>query len=240
MPILPGRIWLIDVARGLALLGMAAFHLVFDLQMFGFLLPGASTQGVFYYHARIVAGSFLFLAGAGLWLAHGGGVRWPAFWRRWIRIALAATLVTLATRIVLPDWYIFFGILHSIALASLLGLLFLRLPGSVNVLLGLGVIAAAWRLPPLLDWNHPGLRFLGLNTAPTFTVDFEPLIPWFGPFLIGMGLARLAMPLLPGLARLRPPPPWHRMDWPGRHSLAIYLLHQPVLIALVWAMAQLR
>ncbi len=234
------RIWLIDAARGLALLGMAAFHLVFDLQMFGFLPPGTSVQGVFYYHARIVAGSFLFLAGVGLWLAHGPAIRWRAFWRRWIRVAAAAALVTLATRIAMPDWYVFFGILHSIALASLLGLLFLRLPALVNLALGAAVIAAAWWLPPLLGWNHPALRFLGLNTAPTLTVDFEPLVPWFGPFLIGMGLARLAAPLLPRLARMRPPAPWHRLDWPGRHSLAIYLIHQPILIALIWAVAQLR
>jgi len=232
------RLWLIDSARTLALLGMAAFHLVFDLQMFGFVPPGTAVSGFFYYHARIVAGSFLFLAGMGLWLAHGQGIRWPAFWRRWGKIAAAAALVSLATRIAMPDFWIFFGILHSIAVASLLGLVFLRLPGLVNLALGLAVVWAAWPLPPLLEWQAPALRFLGLTTLPTYTMDFEPLVPWFGPFLAGMGIARLIAPVLPRLAQISPEGlGW--LAWPGRHSLAVYLIHQPVLISLVWLAAQI-
>lgn len=232
------RLWLIDSARTLALIGMAAFHLVFDLQMFGFVPPGTAVTGFFYYHARIVAGSFLFLAGMGLWLAHGQGIRWPAFWRRWGMIALAAALVSLATRIAMPDFWIFFGILHSIATASLLGLVFLRLPGLVNLALGLVVIWAAWPLPALLEWQAPALRFLGLTTLPTYTMDFEPLVPWFGPFLAGMGIARLITPALPRLAQIAPARlGW--LAWPGRHSLAVYLIHQPVLISLVWLASQI-
>jgi len=120
-----GRILALDLARTLALLGMVTFHFTYDLDLFGWVPPYTSVTGWFWYHARLTAGSFIFLAGVSLWLSHGAGIRWPAFWRRWVRVAGAAAVVTLATRIAIPDYYIFFGILHSIALSSLLALPFL-------------------------------------------------------------------------------------------------------------------
>jgi len=228
------RIWALDAARSAALLAMASYHLTYDLQMFGLIGPGVAVSGFFWAYARAIAGSFLALAGAGLWLAHGRGLRGRAFARRLAMIVAGAAAVSLATALALPDWWVFFGILHCIAASSLLGLAFLRLPGLVNIALGLAVVAAPGLLPVV---DHPALIWLGLGSTPPQSVDFEPLLPWFGPFLIGMGLARLAEPALRALPA---PRGWlRRLDWPGRHSLAIYLLHQPVLFALVWAFVQI-
>lgn len=217
---------------------MFAFHLVFDLQMFGHLPHGITATPFFYWHARIVAGSFLFLAGFSLWLAHGTGLRWPAFRRRWLRVAGAAALVSLATRLALPDYWVFFGILHCIAVSSLLGLAFLRLPFPVTALAGVVVMAGSYILPDPA-FNAPWLRFLGLHKVDTFTVDFEPLFPWFGPFLLGMACAQALgrhgkLPLL----ALPDRPLTRALVWPGQHSLAIYLAHQPVLLALIWVVTQ--
>ena len=121
----------LDIARSAALLGMVCFHIVFDLQMFGHLPFGTTLHPVFYWHARLVAGSFLFLAGVSLWLAHGQGIHWPAFWRRWIKLVAAAALVTVATYVALPEYFVYFGILHCIAASSLIGLLALRLPAAL-------------------------------------------------------------------------------------------------------------
>ena len=227
---MPQRLWFLDVARTLALLGMVIFHFTYDLELFGVLAQGTASTGFFWYFARAVAGSFLALAGVSLWLAHGQGIRWPGFWRRWLKLALAAGLVSLATRLAMPEVWVFFGILHAIALFSLIGLAFLRLPGIVTLGLGLAILLASPHLAQALQWNAAPLRFLGLGTLPSYTVDFEPVFPWFGPFLIGLGLARLADPLRPALAR------WAGPDWlarPGQRSLAIYLLHQPLLIGLL-------
>lgn len=223
------------MARTLALLGMVLFHFTYDLEMFGLLAPGTASSGFFWYHARAVAGSFLALAGASLWLAHGRGMRWPGFWRRWLKLAIAAALVSLGTRFAMPDAWVFFGILHAITLFSLIGLTCLRLPAVVLMALGLGLILASPALAQMLQWNAAPLRFLGLSTVPSYTIDFEPVFPWLGPFLIGMGLARAAEPLRESLARITGPA-W--LAWPGRHSLAIYLLHQPLLIGalLLWTM----
>ncbi len=142
----PGRIAALDIARTVALIGMAIYHFTYDLEMFGHLAPGTAVTGFWAIFARLVAGSFLFLAGISLWLAHGRAIRWRAFARRFAMIAGAALLVTLATRLALPESFVFFGILHSIAAASLIGLAFLRLPAGLTLAAAAGILAIA-RLP---------------------------------------------------------------------------------------------
>ena len=218
---------------------MVCFHIVFDLQMFGHLPFGTTLHPVFYWHARLVAGSFLFLAGVSLWLAHGQGIRWPAFWRRWIKLVAAAALVTVATYVALPEYFVYFGILHCIAASSLIGLLALRLPAAAVAALGAVIMVASYILPDPA-FNAPLLRFIGLATEPAMTVDFEPLFPWVGPFLLGLASAKWAS--APGLLHrlaLSDTPVLRRLAWPGQHSLVVYLIHQPILIALIWVASYL-
>jgi len=229
------RIPLLDLTRSAAVLGMIAFHFSYDLVMFGVIPRDYAATPLFYYHARIVAGSFLLLAGVGLWLAHGQTIRWPAFWRRFGKIAAAAAAVSLATRIAMPDYFVYFGILHAIALYSLLGLAALRLPAAVTSLIAAGFIAGSylWKSDA---FNAPLLRFVGLATEPAYTMDFEPVFPWFAATLLGIAVGRigtraglwhwLAHPATPLI---------HSLGWPGRHSLIIYLIHQPILLGLIWA-----
>ncbi len=237
----PHRILILDLARSLALLGMIAFHLSYDLLMFGLLPASYFASLPFYLHARIVAGSFIFLAGLGLWLSHGAGLRWPAFWRRFGKIAAAAALVSLATWLAMPDQFIYFGILHAIALYSLLGLVTLRLPAPVIALIAASIFAGAWVLPSE-SFNAPLLRFIGLATVPAQTADFEPLFPWFGTFLFGIAAGKIgqAFDLWAALSRRPATAVLTLLAWPGRHSLIIYLIHQPILIGLVYAFARLR
>jgi uncharacterized membrane protein len=233
-PLAATRIAELDLARSAALLGMAIYHFSYDLQMFRYLPAGTVTSGGWAIFARLVAGSFIAIAGVSLVLAHRHGFRRRAFLRRLAVIGAAAALVSLATWLAFPDAFIFYGILHSIFVASLVGALFLRAP----VVLILAVAVAIFALPrwvtvPALD-DGP-LQWLGLS-AHRGTLDFEPVFPWAGLFLFGMAAARLAA-RAGWLDRPRPAPgPWaRRLGWPGRHSLAVYLLHQPVLLGLVAA-----
>ncbi|MDP1575253.1 MAG: heparan-alpha-glucosaminide N-acetyltransferase, partial [Cypionkella sp.] len=159
------RIPLLDLARTLALIGMAAFHFSYDLLMFGLIDYAYAHSDTFYFLARFVAGCFLLLSGVGLCLAHGQAIRWPAFWRRFAKIAGAALLVSLATRIAMPEFYIYFGILHAIALYSLLGLLTLRLPAIATAALAAVFVYGSyhWHAQAL---TAPLLRFIGLSLEP--------------------------------------------------------------------------
>ncbi len=233
------RIAAIDIARGLALLTMAIYHFTWDLEFFGYADPGMTAQGGWRLFARCIATSFLFLVGVSLYLGHGNGIRWRGFWRRFVMIAAAALAITAATYVAVPDAFIFFGILHQIAVASLFGLAFLRLP----VVLVIAAAALCLALPlfaRMPGFDHPALWWLGLAPTNPRSNDYVPLFPWFAAVLSGIAAARLAAAsgLLARLAQ------WHPGRWArpfvvaGNHSLLVYLVHQPVLIGLIWVFTQ--
>lgn len=225
------RILVLDLARTAAVVGMVVFHFTFDLQMFGHIAPGTIYQPFWYYFARLVAGSFLFLAGVSLWLAHGTGIRWPAFWRRFAMVGGGAVLVSVASIWVTPGGFIYFGILHALAVASLIGLLFLRLPSLVTLAVAAVVFALPW-FAIASAFDGLWLIWLGLAETRPNMADYVPLLPWLAPCLAGIAVARLGTraglwPRLSGQIS----PAMRAITFPGRHSLIIYLAHQPILIA---------
>ncbi|GAB4354373.1 MAG: DUF1624 domain-containing protein [Oricola sp.] len=237
------RIEWIDLARGLALVAMATYHFSWDLEYFGYLDPGTAGTGPLKWYARAIASSFLVLVGVSLVLAHGNGIRWRGFGKRLAMVAGAAAAITAVTWYATPDAYIFFGILHEIAVASLLGLLFLRLPAWLVL-----AVAAAWFSVPFWGkselFSQPALLWTGLSSVPPRSNDFVPLFPWFAAVLVGMAAGRFMT--ASGLAeRLAGNPPARNaatrgLRFAGRHSLVTYLVHQPVLIACVWLFSQVH
>jgi uncharacterized membrane protein len=231
------RLPAIDIARTAALAGMVVFHFVVDLELFGHVPPGTTRSGLWPDFARVVAGSFLFLAGVSLWLAHGRGIRWRPFLRRLAVLALAAGGITLVTWLAMPERFVFFGILHSIAAASVIGLAFLRLPATVTLAAAAAVLAAP-RYLRSEAFDAPWLLWLGLSERRPVTIDFEPVFPWLAPCLAGIAAAKVAerAGLLSALAGSRARGRVGRaLAAPGRNSLWIYLAHQPVLVAAIWA-----
>lgn len=233
------RVSVIDIARGFALVAMAIYHFTWDLEFFGYVDPGTTAYGNWKIFARCIATSFLFLVGISLVLAHANGIRWPGFRRRLAMVVAAALAITVATWFAMPATFIFFGILHQIALASVLGLAFLRLPSLLTLLIAALVVAAPNYLRSEA-FNHPALWWIGLSTVNPRSNDFVPLFPWFGAVLAGIGAAGLARKagLFERLAKLQPGAWSKPFSFFGRHSLAFYLIHQPVLISLVWLFAQ--
>ncbi len=230
------RLIALDAARTLAVVCMVIFHFTFDLALFGFIDPGTMSQPFWYYFARMIAGSFLFLSGISLWLAHGQGIRWTAFWKRWLMIAAGAALVTTASLWLVPGGPIWFGILHAIAVASLLGLIALRLPWPVTLALAAVIFAAAWG-PRFTAFDPLWLVWTGLAEMRPMMGDYVPLIPWAAPALAGVAIAKAFR--LDRARGSQPSPFVHRLTFAGRHSLIIYLIHQPILFGLfnlyIWA-----
>lgn len=235
-----GRIQLVDLARGIALLAMFVFHFAYDLSNFGLIETDIAFEPGWRLFARCIAGSFLVIVGASLVLATRKGLNRSAFLKRLAMVVAAAAAVTIGTFFAMRDNFIFFGILHHVALASVLALPFLRLPIVLVVL----AAVIAFALPAFVDlplFDQPWAVWLGFSHAPIQTADFVPVFPWFGCVLTGIALARLVLPRLDGTAAAGWRPgsrPARIICWGGRHSLLVYLVHQPVFIGLIMLATQ--
>lgn len=221
------RIGALDVARGAAVVAMVVYHTAWDLSELRLIPTAIVGDPGWNVFARAIASSFLLLAGFGLALAHGRGLDVPKLLRRAAVIAAAALLVTVATWFVFPDAYVFFGILHAMAASSLLAAPFARVPAALTGLAAAGVGALSLLASPAFD--APWLAFLGLGTRVPLTNDYVPLVPWLAFVLAGVALGRVTDPLrwlpqgAPSLGGAR------ALAWLGRHSLVIYLAHQPLI-----------
>ena len=235
--LLTRRLHSIDAARGTAVVMMVVYHLCWDLVYFGHADFDLLHDPYWRAFNRAILGSFLALVGLSLVLAH--GERWHPrpFLRRLAIIAACAAAVTTGSALLFPDSFVYFGVLHHIAVASVLGLGFLRLPPAVTVAAAIAALLASdiFTSPA---FNTPWLWWLGLSTNARVANDFVPILPWFGLVLLGVAAGRLVLPhhrdlLLPAWqphGRLS-----RGLTWAGRHSLVVYLAHQPVLLGLLYA-----
>lgn len=232
----PGRYRLLDLLRGLALYAMAVYHLAWDLLFLGLAdIPVASGTFWLWFRAAIIS-TFLVLVGVSLVLICRNGLDSRRHLLRVARLVAAAAAVSVATLAIAPANWVFFGVLHCIAAASLLLVPAVRLPAVAAALLGVAVIVADRFGGPVFD--APWLWWVGLGTFMPATLDYVPLFPWFGPVLLGIALGHWLFPQ-DGGSRL---PAWsprgavgRATAWCGRHSLLFYLLHQPALLAILHA-----
>lgn len=231
------RLPFLDKARGIALAAMVIYHFVWDLSFLGLIDPTVRDSLLWTGFARLIAASFLTLAGVGLVLAHGGGLDRTKFLRRLALVAGAALLVSAGTWLVFPDAFVFFGILHAITLGSVLALPFLRMPVGFVLLAG----SAVWLLPFLVQspaMAAPALIWIGLGDRLPNSTDFVPVFPWFGFMLLGVAAGRVV-----DWSRFAGADPMTRpgrlLVAAGRRSLLIYLVHQPLLLGTLWLVALL-
>ncbi len=232
----------IDALRGLAVIGMIAYHFIYDLWAFGGvdIDPFSSDWRLF---ARVILCAFLVISGISDALVSARGMtaseRWQRAGRRALRLAGAALLVTVATRLVLGDEYVRFGVLHLLTGAALVTPLFDRWPTTGIIAAGLSTIVLGIWMNGLSAAGINGdllLLPLGLPPAGFVSVDYVPLLPWFGVVLFGLALGRFLCrrPLARGAAVVQP------LTWIGRHTLVIYLVHQPILLGIFWAFGALQ
>lgn len=227
------RLDAVDAARGAALAGMFVFHFVWDLGFFGYVSPGLPYSPGFMAFGHVIAASFLLLVGVSLALAARKGFHPPRFWKRIGIVAAAAALVSAATYAAFPDRFVFFGILHCILAGSLLGGALLRAPLWLVAAAAAAILAAPFFIAhPVFD--APALWWVGLGLTEPPTNDWRPFFPWACFVLAGLAAARAAImrDRIDLAAAWRGP---RMLVLAGRHSLLIYLVHQPVFLALIWA-----
>lgn len=235
----------IDAARGVAILMMVLFHTVFDLSFF-YGYPFNIATGFWRYFALSTASLFLLIVGVSLVISHAReegrlagdprrhiGIAMK-FLKRGMGIIACGLLVTFATWLYLGEGFVIFGILHLIGVSTILALLFIPFR-KVNLLIGVVLIGVGIFLAEAGVTLPFWLLWLGMPPAPFTSVDYTPLLPWFGVVLIGIGMGEQ---LFPGGNRSFPTPHLPAPIFPslaffGRHSLLIYLLHQPVILILL-------
>ena len=230
----PQRFDRLDALRAVAMLWMAVFHFAFDLNHFGLLDPPHRfhTDPLWTTQRVCIVSLFLFCAGLGQAVALQAdptGPRFtPGFWRRWAQVAGCAVLVSAGSALMFPKSWIFFGVLHGIAVMLVVS----RLVASWGAWLWpLGALAVALpRFVQLTAFEHPALSWIGLVTRKPVTEDYVPLLPWLGVMLWGLAAGQWLLRHRRALVAGPVPRLVRHLAALGRWSLSFYMLHQPVFI----------
>lgn len=210
------RFSIIDQIRGMTIILMIFFHFTFDLTLFEFIKLDIIHSPFWYFLPRFIVFNFLFCAGLSQAIVHFKKIHFQKFFSRFLKILFFAFLISIVTFIFFPENWIYFGTLHVIAFLSLTCLPLIRYP-KISLFIGISLF-----IPSI---------FFNLN-IPWFVLshdswDYIAPFPWMGAFLFGhfayskefhfYQFKNFPSRLLNFLALL------------GRHSLKIYLIHQPIL-----------
>ena len=227
------RIVGVDALRGIALAMMFVYHFAFDLRFYRVVAADFEHDAFWLGFRALIVTSFMLLVGTSLVLAERAGASRAHFWKRVGVIAACALAASVGSWIVFPRTFITFGILHCIAVASVLAWPFARRPLQALVI-GIAAIAAGLTLSdPFFDaraWS-----WIGFTTRKPATEDYVPLFPWAGVVFVGIAVGQaLARVGFRPLAPLAAAPRW--LTFIGRHSLAFYMVHQPLLLGALWVL----
>jgi uncharacterized membrane protein len=231
------RFWEVDFARGLAVVLMVTFNWLFALGYMNIFI--AEGGWLFWWlFPRAIASAFIFIAGLSFSLSYSRIKNsraniWKKYGLRGGKIFLLGILATLATWLLFPEETIVFGILHLLGIAIILAPIF-RNMGRWNLMIGLLCIFAGMLLQNIRLKTYL-LFWLGLPPAGFQTFDYFPLLPWFGVFLIGIFAGNILY--RNGKRQFKPlnqSKIFQPLNFLGRHSLVIYIVHQPILIGILY------
>ncbi len=215
----------LDFMRGIAIILMVVFHFCFDLNNFHFININIY-NGTFWHLFRfIILTLFLLCVGISLTLANPYGVNFHKALKRFVILIVLASFISLASYLIFPKSWIYFGVLHFIACASLLALIFVRFSW-FNLFLGTAILGLYFSDVINMHWLYNSLH--EALHLPKYTEDLVSLFPWFGVVLIGMFIGKKGLYLF----ALKENKYTHVTAYLGKHSLLIYMLHQPLLFGL--------
>lgn len=234
------RYALVDALRGVALLNMIAYHLCFDIfQIYGVHTGWIYTPGAIVWE-RFICCSFIIISGVSLnFSSHA--------YRRGLIVSACGALMTVVTLIVIPPFAIWFGVLTLIGASMIIARLLIKPLELIHPVLGAAVSFLLFAFFYNVQTGSVGFFYLRLFDVPLFfyrgyltaflgfpprgfvSSDYFPLLPWFFLFVFGYFLWRI-------IKRYGADKPFfHKIPFLsalGRHTLIIYLIHQPVLMGI--------
>lgn len=221
----------VDQFRGLALCMMIAFHFLFDLNYFHLIHLDLLGDWRFRWWRNLIVSCFVITAGWSQGLS-----RHPPpyhFWKRQGQLMLACLLVSVVTYILFGPRWIYFGVLHFFLVSRILSR---PIASYSKTLIFLGILILFMSNIQEPFFNPRWINWIGLAATKPQTEDYAPLIPWIGLYWIALGYYGITSQNRP--QNTIKPPTIHCkikfLDWMGRNSLLIYLIHQPILFALLW------
>lgn len=230
------RIWELDALRGVCLIAIIFFHLMYDLvYLFGIVeLTTPLAQKLYQFGNDWGGTPFLLLSGLCVTIGSRPG-------KRGLTVIGGGMVISLVTAAMYFFGFadkgiiIYFGVLHCIGTCMLLWLLLRKLPTPALLVMGLVFSAVGLYLRHNVYVDFPWLIPLGFVTPTSASSDFFPLLPNLGYFLIGATLGRTLyknrVTLLPKVNERNPLVRF--FSFFGKNSLLIYLLHQPILAGAV-------
>lgn len=241
------RIWEIDFLRGVSILLVIGYHLLYDLgsylglpRFLGFTTDLTTTAWT--VAQNLFAGMFVVLSGASSTLTRSNIRRGARLLAVALALTLATYLIAVGLRLFDPADTILFGILHCLAVSMLLyGAVFEKASAAANALCGAAVVGLAALLPALkkaLVIRSGWLIPFGLPGPSFSSLDYFPLIPWFGVFLVGAALGKTLYASKRSLLPWRLPVTF--VNFAGRHSLPIYIVHQPLIMGALYLLGQVK
>ena len=235
------RYWEVDTIRGLAIILMVYYHLMWNLTYFG-VVQFSVTTGVWKWFARSIGATFIFVLGVSLVLSYQRTGRQATFQKYLLRGSKVFTLglvITLATYFLFAQGFVVFGILHLLGFAIIATYPFLVSQQRwLTLNIGLLIIAVGIYLNDQAI-AHPWLIWLGVKQIGRSMVDYYPVLPWLGVALLGIVAGYTLYPKGNRIFTLPDQSDNYivgTFSFLGRHSLLIYLIHQPVLNGLLTAL----
>ena len=233
------RIPEVDIARGCAIVLMIISNFVTDLQYF-FNYSGHET--FWYWFARVTAFMFIFLAGISLVLSNKRSEyekkdNFIKYLKRGLFIFSFGMLITIATFIFIPNDYVRFGVLHLIGLSVILSYFFLKLKNNhLNLVFGIIFVLFGF-LFQKITFNSDLFFIFGIISKTFSSVDYFPLFPWFGVVLLGIFAGRVLYKEHKPIFNFKENTFARLFSFMGRNSLMIYLVHQPILLTLLFLLS---
>lgn len=213
------RVWEIDLLRGILVVFLIIFHTIYDLEFF-YNIPLGFTTGFIYISGRIVATSFILISGISTVFSRNS-------FKRGMIVLFAALMVSIATYCFDSSYFVVFGILHLLGVCMIASPLLKKLSYVWLSILSI-LLASSYFVIPYIKTTHNFFFIFGIHNGEISSLDYYPILPWAGVFVLGIALAKIVYRERKSIFKfsIKDNP----LNFLGRHSLWVYLFHQPVIL----------